>query len=115
MFNKMPEGVSTDILEQAKTKLGACKRLSKETSSYEEEARVNEAKVQKMKSENQDEHDIQKQEEILAESCKMIPDSKRRCDEALKGLQSFINENKAALMGNPDLLNEAKKLLSQLK
>ncbi len=111
----MPEGVSTDVLRQAKIRLGACKRLSKEILSYEEEARVDEAKVQKMKSENQDEHDIRKQEEILAESCMMIPDSKRRYDEALMGLQSFINENREALIGTPDLLNEAMELLSQLK
>ncbi len=107
----MPEGVPTDLLRQAKIKLGACKRLSKEVSSYEEEARTNEAKVQKMKSENQDEHDIRKQEEVLAESCMMIPDSKRRCDEALMGLQLFINENREALTGTPDLLDEAMELL----
>ncbi len=112
----MPEGVSTaDVIRQAKIRLGACKRLSKEISSYEEEASVNEAKVQKMKSENQDEYDIRKQEEILAESCMMIPDSKRRCDEALMELQSFVNENKEALTGTPELLDEATVLLARLK
>ncbi len=111
----MSGGVSKDVLRQAKIRLGACKRLSKEISSYEEEARVNEAKVEKMKSENQDEYDIRKQEEILAESCMMIPDSKRRCEEALMELESFINENREALTGTPELLDEATVLLSRLE
>ncbi len=111
----MPEGVSTDILRQFKIRLGACKRLSKEVSSYEEEARVNEDKVETMKSKNQDEYDIRKQEEILAESCMMIPDSKRRFGEALMELQSFINENREAFTGTPELLEEATVLLSRLE
>jgi tubulin-specific chaperone A len=67
-----------------------CCRLQKEVVSYEKEATENEAKVQKMRDEGKDAHDVRKQEEVLAESCMMIPDSKNRLKSALEELAAFV-------------------------
>eukprot|EP00611_Tribonema_gayanum_P015656 TRINITY_DN27530_c0_g1_i1.p1 TRINITY_DN27530_c0_g1~~TRINITY_DN27530_c0_g1_i1.p1 ORF type:complete len:107 (+),score=38.82 TRINITY_DN27530_c0_g1_i1:94-414(+) len=75
---------------QLKIKLGACKRLAKEVASYEKEASTNEAKVRAMKEEGRDAYDVRKAEEILAESCMMIPDSKARLQVAVEELAGML-------------------------
>ena len=68
-------------------------RLAKEVDSYVKEASSNEARVQKMKDDGRDEYDIRKAEEVLAESCMMIPDSKSRHEAALTDLKDLIDRN----------------------
>ncbi|CAM9606575.1 unnamed protein product [Chrysoparadoxa australica] len=80
---------------QLKIKTGVCRRMLKEVSCYEEEAATNEAKVQKMKDEGMDSHDIAKQEEVLQESLMMIPDSTNRLEKALEDLRAFVEENRS--------------------
>ncbi len=79
--------------KKVKVQTGVVKRLLKEVTSYEKEAVTNEARVQKMRDEGKDEYDIRKQEEVLAESYMMIPDSKRRLEEALQALKQCIEES----------------------
>lgn len=57
---------------------GIVRRCTKDVTSYEQEAEREKLKVEKYKAEGKDEHDIRKQEEVLAETLMMIPDSKRR-------------------------------------
>lgn len=65
-------------IRQIKIKTGVVKRIAKEKSLYEKEAEQQKNKVQKLKDEGQDEHDIRKQEEVLQESLMMVPDCQRR-------------------------------------
>lgn len=57
---------------------GIVRRCTKDVTSYEKEAIRERSKVEKFKAEGRDSHDIKKQEEVLAETLMMIPDSKRR-------------------------------------
>ena len=88
-------------------------RLQKEVTSYEKEAAQNEAKVQGMRDAGKDAHDIRKQEEVLAESFMMIPDSKNRLKASLEELQSFVDANSAEEgFAEADDLKEVQELLA---
>lgn len=65
-------------IRQIKIKTGVVKRIAKEKVVYEKEAEQQKARVQKIKDEGQDEHNIRKQEEVLQESLMMVPDCQRR-------------------------------------
>ncbi|CAM9683311.1 unnamed protein product [Scytosiphon promiscuus] len=102
-----------DTARQLRIKLGVCKRMVKEVTSYEEEAKENEAKVQKMRDDGKDAYDIRKQEEVLQESYMMIPDSKSRLAKVLEEMEGFLAEH-AETAGLPaDQLDEAKRLLAE--
>mmetsp|Transcript_4062 Transcript_4062/g.5954 ORF Transcript_4062/g.5954 Transcript_4062/m.5954 type:complete len:115 (+) Transcript_4062:25-369(+) len=104
----------TPTQKQLRIKLGVCKRLVREMSSYEEEVQINEARVQKMKAEEADEYDIRKQEEVLGESHMMIPDTRRRMDQAFQDLAAFLEENEDdADISGTENLEEARKLCSE--
>ena len=75
---------------QLKIQLGILKRMVKETQSYEKEVVDNESRVQKMKDDGKDPYDIRKQEEVLAESHMMIPDSKNRLETTIDSLENFL-------------------------
>lgn len=70
-------------LKQIKIKAGVVKRCTKDVTSYAKEADVQQGKVEKLKSDGKDEHDIRKQEEVLQECLMMIPDSKRRYEDCV--------------------------------
>lgn len=57
---------------------GIVRRCTKDVTCYEKEAEKERFKIEKLKAEGKDSHDIKKQEEVLAETLMMIPDSKRR-------------------------------------
>ncbi len=64
--------------------------------SYEKEAQKQQEKINKLKSDGTDPHTIKKQEEVLAETLQMIPDTKKRLDIAKKDLQDhMVCSNKA--------------------
>jgi len=83
--------MSNDLARQLKIKLGSCVRLRKEIASYEREAIQQEARVNKMRAENQDEAEIRKQEEVLEESRSMIPNSLERLKQAQTTLKEQMD------------------------
>ncbi|EFN54270.1 hypothetical protein CHLNCDRAFT_15558, partial [Chlorella variabilis] len=70
-----------------KVKTGVVKRLRKELDMYQQEVQTEQAKVQKLKNEGADPHDIKYAENILAESSAMLPDTRQRLEEAFRELQ----------------------------
>jgi len=113
-------GAAPDVFKDLRIKLGITKRLQKEVSSYEKELVEQSTKIAKMKEDGKDVYDIRKQEECLAETEMMIPDSKNRCDESIQNLQKFLSDNETELSsksegeGNEkmkELYMEAKGLL----
>lgn len=70
--------------------IGVCRRMAKEAAYYVKEVADNTAKNQKMRDEGKDPYDIQKQEEVLAESVMMVPDSRRRLGEAIDKLEEML-------------------------
>jgi len=60
-------------LNQIKIKTGVLKRVGKEKLSYRKEADMQKAKLDKMKEDGKDEHDVKKMGEVLQETLMMIP------------------------------------------
>ena len=65
-------------------------RLLKEVAYYAQEVKDNKAKLEGMKSENRDAHDIKYFQKVLDESYMMVPDSERRLKQALDDLSVFL-------------------------
>lgn len=112
-----------DLQRQLKIKTGTVKRLRKELAMYEEEQKKEGEKVQKLKDEGADPHDIKYavsrvdylcphsnlkhrqifQEGILAESAAMVPDTRQRLGAAFAELQSLSDECLQSLEGTEEL------------
>ena len=100
--------------KKLKIQVGIVKRMLKEVSNYEKEAKVNEARVQKMKDDGKDEYDIKKQQEVLQESYMMIPDSKNRLESAVEKFSDVYNELKEDPDLDKTLLSEAQQIYKQI-
>merc|ERR1719315_887911 len=77
-------------LKQIKIKTGVLKRVGKEKLSYRKEADQQKLKIDKMKEDGKDEHDVKKMGEVLQETLMMIPDCHRRIVSALSELNSLL-------------------------
>ncbi|CAL5190682.1 unnamed protein product [Lathyrus oleraceus] len=75
-----------------KIKTSTCKRLVKELDSYEKEVLRESAKTADMKDKGADPYDIKQQENVLAESRMMVPDSRKRLEAALEDLKGTLAE-----------------------
>jgi Tubulin binding cofactor A len=65
-------------------------RLKKELAAYHEEVVKVTTRVENMRAEGRDEHDIKKQAEVLAETEMMIPDTARRIEAAVHDLSEYL-------------------------
>ncbi|XP_060617607.2 tubulin-specific chaperone A [Anolis sagrei] len=81
-------------VRQIKIKTGVVKRLAKEMVMYEKEAKQQEEKIEKMKTEDPDDYSIKKQMEVLQESRMMIPDCQRRLEAARADLVQLLENEK---------------------
>jgi tubulin-specific chaperone A len=84
--------------------------MVKEVAAYEKEVVANETKIAKMKEDRMDEYDIKKQEEVLAESLMMVPDSKNRLEAAVESLNNILSEGTEGI--SEALVTEAQSLVS---
>lgn len=98
--------------KRLRVQIGVVKRMVKEVSAYEKEVVENGERVQKMKDEGKDEYDIKKQEEVLAESQMMIPDSKNRLEAAIEKLGDVLGEAEEEGGADAALTSEAQALIS---
>ncbi|XP_026727593.1 tubulin-specific chaperone A isoform X2 [Trichoplusia ni] len=90
-------------IRQIKIKTGVVKRIAKEKVVYEKEAEQQKTRIQKLKDEGQDEHNIRKQEEVLQESLMMVPDCQRRLVKAFADLKTTL-ETEQDLKENEDYI-----------
>lgn len=77
---------------QIKIHTGVVKRLRKELSLYKKEAEEQKLKVERLKTEGEDEYVIKKQVEVLAESEAMIPDCNKRLVKGQDHLRELLEE-----------------------
>jgi tubulin-specific chaperone A len=70
----------------------SCKRLKKEVGAYGAEAAKQEQKIASMRAANADEHDVRKQEEVLAETRRMVPDCEKRLALAVEKLRAQVGQ-----------------------
>lgn len=96
-----------------KIKTGVVKRLAKEKTVYEREAEQQRNRIDKIKAEGRDEHDIKKQEEVLQECLMMVPDCQRRLAKAFEELKGIL-ESEQDLKDTEDYLT-AQKILDEAK
>ncbi|WFD08513.1 hypothetical protein MVES1_003889 [Malassezia vespertilionis] len=75
---------------QLSIKTGVVKRLSKEVHMYTDECKEQEAAVKKAIDEAQEPWEVRRQEGLLKDSAQMIPDTKRRLQDAVADISTFI-------------------------
>eukprot|EP01111_Echinosteliopsis_oligospora_P000897 TRINITY_DN11118_c0_g1_i1.p1 TRINITY_DN11118_c0_g1~~TRINITY_DN11118_c0_g1_i1.p1 ORF type:complete len:106 (+),score=36.76 TRINITY_DN11118_c0_g1_i1:106-423(+) len=85
----------TDINKQLTIKTNSVKRIHKEVGSYEKEVALETEKLAKKRSTNAEAHEIKRQEAILEESRSMVPDAKKRLQNACDDLSNFITQNES--------------------
>lgn len=86
--------MSDPRLKQIKIKTGVLKRVGKEKLSYKKEADQNKARLEKMREEGKDEHDLKLMREVLKETMMMIPDCQRRLLVAHGDMTSVLETEK---------------------
>jgi len=96
----MPAPVDPRI-RQLKIKTGVCKRSGKEKLSYLKEAQQQKDKIEKMKTEGEDEYKVKKMQEVLSETQQMVPDCHRRLVAARADLEKSIAELEPDFGGDP--------------
>lgn len=82
--------MSDPRVKQIKIKSGVVKRVGKEKLSYRTEADQQKIKLQKMKDDGKDIHDVKKMNEVLQETLMMIPDCHRRLLVAHADLKNVL-------------------------
>lgn len=96
-----------------KIKTGVVRRLAKEKLVYEKEADQQKTRIEKLKAEGRDEHDIKKQEEVLRECLMMIPDGQRRLLVAYEELRGILESEQD--LKETDEYSAAQKVLEDAK
>tara|TARA_A100001015_G_C14729043_1_gene609065 strand:- start:451 stop:759 length:309 start_codon:yes stop_codon:yes gene_type:complete len=92
-------------------KINAINRLHKEMDHYEKELEKNIEKLNSMKNDEADKYDIKKQEEMVQESCVMIPNAKKRLQTFLDELKNLLEETNEV---DKELLIKANDLLEKI-
>mmetsp|Transcript_83614 Transcript_83614/g.132158 ORF Transcript_83614/g.132158 Transcript_83614/m.132158 type:complete len:142 (-) Transcript_83614:72-497(-) len=85
--------MSVDIRKALTIKIGTVKRTCREYETYLEEEVKQRAHIDTMKKEGRDEADIKKQLEVLNDTLTVLPDTRSRLFEYVKGLQEYLEEN----------------------
>ena len=79
-------------LRQVKIKTGVLKRSVKDYTYYKKEAVKEEEKLDKLRSEEADEHDVNQQNSVMQESLDMLPHWKTKIETALQDLKDVMEE-----------------------
>ena len=79
-----------ESLRALKIKTGVLTRVKKELAMYEKEVVTEGAKLEKMKAEGADAHDVKQQDQVLGESKMMITDCETRLENAFNDLLEAV-------------------------
>jgi tubulin-specific chaperone A len=85
--------MEADTQRQLKIKSGVVKRITREYDSYQREIQRDKDRIDKLRDTNAGEHSIRKQEEVLAETIAMVPNTRKRLQDALEDLCNFMKDN----------------------
>jgi tubulin-specific chaperone A len=85
--------MNTETKRNLKIKTGIVRRTVKELESYQKEVALDQERIEKFKKTDRSEHSVKKQEQVLSETISMIPETRRRLNKALEGLEEIINQN----------------------
>ena len=82
--------LSKNSLRQLRIKTGIVSRISKDISSYQDEAGIQQQRLERMKKEGQDEYDIMKMGLVVQESLMMVPHCVKKLVTANADLENFL-------------------------
>ncbi|XP_054160087.1 tubulin-specific chaperone A-like [Oppia nitens] len=101
-------------LNQMRIKTGILKRVTKEKTVYEKEVDNERKRLETMKSQNKDDYEIRKQEEVINESLMMLPDTMTRIQQAFNDLNNIIQETQTELSETTEF-QTAKTLVQEVQ
>ncbi|CAH9097911.1 unnamed protein product [Cuscuta epithymum] len=104
-----------DTLKNLKIKTSSCKRIAKELASYQKEVEREYSKTTEMKANNADQYDLKQQENVLAESRMMIPDSYKRLEHALSELRGALDELDEDLTKEGPEVKDAQQVITEVE
>jgi len=110
----MADNRTANLSKKLKIKTGVVKRLAKEQRLYAQENQDQKLKLDKFIADNAEEWDIKNGKRMLEESERMIKDTDKRLDAAVRELRDLIIESKAdpVLSEAPELVNAEKEMES---
>ena len=79
-----------EALRALKIKTGVMTRVRKELAMYEQEVKTETEKLEAMKADGRDPHDVKQQDQVLGESTMMIGDCKSRMESAFNDLLAAV-------------------------
>lgn len=82
--------LNQNLLRQLRIKTGIVSRISKDISSYQDEAGIQQQRLDRMKEEGQDEYDIMKMGLVVQESLMMVPHCVKKLVTANADLEEFL-------------------------
>ena len=85
--------MEADSKRQLKIKSGVVRRITREYDSYHKEIQRDKDRIIKLKDTGAGEHSIRKQEEVLQETISMVPNTRKRLQDALEDLCNFMKDN----------------------
>lgn len=88
-------------------KVNAIKRLTKERGIYTQEVEDQKAQVESLKAQGADVYEIKKQEEVLSEGQRMIPELEEKIANHKQALKDYLE----SYLGDEDVA-EAKELVA---
>mmetsp|Transcript_37312 Transcript_37312/g.94093 ORF Transcript_37312/g.94093 Transcript_37312/m.94093 type:complete len:114 (-) Transcript_37312:1559-1900(-) len=104
-----------DVIKGLKVKTAGVKRTHKELTMYEKERDREQAKVDKLKADNAEPHDIKQAENVLAESAMMIPETRQRLETAFNDLQAYLADNGSDIPEDSEELAAAKEVIAAVE
>ncbi|KAJ9477448.1 Tubulin-specific chaperone A [Pseudozyma hubeiensis] len=103
------------IKRQLTIKTGVVKRLAKEESSYLDEAKQQETRIQSFIDSGRDEYDVKQQRVVLKDTLKMIPDCRKRLQLAVEDLLGYVDGLEEQPITETDEYTSAKTLLTDVQ
>ena len=85
--------MEADTPRQLKIKTGIVRRITREYDSYQTEIQKDKDRIIKLRDTDPNDYAIRKQEEVLAETISMVPNTRKRLQDALEDLCNFMKEN----------------------
>lgn len=103
--------MSAEQLRELKIKTGAVKRTTKEFLYYFKELETERNRLEKMKADGKDEYDLKQQENVVAETGVMIPETKKSLQAVLDLLVQCFDNVGADLSDDSPEKVQAKEVL----
>lgn len=110
-FNQIHSVHTVMAEKQLKIKFGVLKRVDKDLKYYKKEFESQKIKVDKMRDEGKDAHDIKQQEQVLQETETMLPDCESRIQNAVREIKEHMKDHEADLK-DTELYGEVTEYLS---